>query len=342
MAKKEKIETTETSLVNPEVAKSLQLLESLKADIDSQAQNCLQIKVVDESTLAVCQQNLSKINQLVKAVDEKRKKLKEPYFQAGKLIDSTANKLIEEAEAAVAYLKNEVKEWELKKKKEAAEAQAELDRKAEEAAKKAADEELRIKTIREAITKAKTVLQQYYDGCKTIEFCNKAISDINTAYKPREFFQEFADEAYSLRDNYLELIKVKKSQLESADTMSEEEKALAKQKEELAQQKLDMEARTANIRAIEEGIERAKREKEEAERLAAEKLKMEAEAEINSTRGVRKTWKVELVDKSKLLPDWILLDESAAKEYRKTNEGSIKDGDIINGVKFYQEISVSA
>ena len=72
MAKKDK---TETAVVSSDVAKSLQLLDSLKADIDTQAQSCLQIKVVDESTLAVCQQNLSKINQLVKAVDAKRKEL---------------------------------------------------------------------------------------------------------------------------------------------------------------------------------------------------------------------------------------------------------------------------
>lgn len=339
MAKKDKIEP---AVVSSDVAKSLQLLDSLKADIDTQAQSCLQIKVVDESTLAVCQQNLSKINQLVKAVDAKRKELKDPYFQAGKLIDSTANKLIEEAEAAVTHLKNEVKEWELKKQKEAAEAQAELAKQAAEAAQKAADEEVRIRNIRGAIDKAKFALQQYYDGCKTIEFCDKAISDINTAYKSREFFQEFADEAYSLRDNYLELIKAKKAQLESANTMSAEEKALAEQKEQLAKERLELEAKAANIRAIEEGMERARQEKAEAERLAAEKAKMEAEAEMNGTRGIRKIWKVELVDKSKLIPDWILLDESAAKEYRKANESEIKDGDIINGVRFYQDISVSA
>ena len=339
MAKKDKIEA---AVVSSDVAKSLQLLDSLKADIDTQAQSCLQIKVVDESTLAVCQQNLSKINQLVKAVDAKRKELKDPYFQAGKLIDSTANKLIEEAEAAVTHLKNEVKEWELKKQKEAAEAQAALAKQAAEAAQKAADEEVRIRNIRGAIDKAKFALQQYYDGCKTIEFCDKAISDINTAYKSREFFQEFADEAYSLRDNYLELIKAKKAQLESANTMSAEEKALAEQKEQLAKERLELEAKAANIRAIEEGMERARQEKAEAERLAAEKAKMEAEAEMNGTRGIRKIWKVELVDKSKLIPDWILLDESAAKEYRKANESEIKDGDIINGVRFYQDISVSA
>jgi len=342
MTKKATKETTETSLVNPEVAKSLQLLDSLKADIDAQAQNCLQIKVVDESTMAVCQQNLSKINQLVKTVDAKRKELKDPYFQAGKLIDSTANSLIEEAEKAVAHLKNEAKEWELKKQREFAQAQAELNRKVEEAAKKAADEELRIKAIREAIDKAKTVLQQYYDGCKTIEFCDKAISDINTAYKPREFFQEYADEAYTLRDNYLELISVKKTQLESADTMSADEKALAEQKEQLAKDRLDLEAKAANIKAIEEGIEKAKEAKAEEARLSAEKLKLQTESEINKTKCVKNIWKVEPVDKSKLIPEWSLLDESAAKEYRKANEADIKNGDIINGVKFYQEISISA
>jgi len=95
MAKK--ATTTEVAVIN---IKGLEVLESLKAEIDTQANNCLQIKVMDDSTLAVCQQNLSKINQLVKTIDAKRKELKaaleadirkfftSPFRKDGKYLDT--------------------------------------------------------------------------------------------------------------------------------------------------------------------------------------------------------------------------------------------------------------
>lgn len=331
-----------TTEVAPVKVKGLEVLESLKAEIDSQATNCLQIKVTDESTLAIGQQNLSKINQLVKTIDAKRKELKDPYLQAGKQIDATANMLSEMAEKAIEHLKLEVKNWEIKKQEEAKAAQAALEAKAKEAEEKAAAEAARISTIRESIDRARTVLQSMYNDCTNIMKCEAAIVNIEHNYKKREEFAEFADEAYDLKDNYLNLIRAKIAQYESAATMSEEEKSILAAKEELAKQKMELAAKEAQLKAQEEAIAVEKARKEEEERLKLEQEKIAAAAEADKTRGIRHLWKIELVDKSKLIPEWIMMDEKVVNEYKNANKENLKDGDIINGVRFYKEISVTS
>jgi len=337
MAKKA---TTEVATVSS--IKGLEVLESLKAEIDIQANNCLQIKVMDESTLAVGQQNLSKINQIVKAVETKHKELKSPYLEAGRQIDAVKNALIEPAEKAIDHLKSEVKNWEIKKQEEAKAVQAALEAKAKEAADKLAEEANRVNSIKWLIDNARNALKQYYDGCKTIEFCDKALSDIEKGYRKREEFMEFADEAYTLKDNYVELIKTKRIQLESAATMSEGEKELMEAKEELAKQKLELDAKAARIKATEDAMAAEKARKEEEERLRVEQEKIQALALADKTKGIKHLWKIELVDKSKLIPEWIMMDEKAVNEFKSANKDNLKDGDVINGVRFYKEISVSA
>lgn len=341
MAKKK--ETTEIAVSNPQLTKSLAILESLKAEIDTQANNCLQIKVVDESTLAVCQQNLSKINQLVKTVDEKRIEIKAPYLEASKSIDSTAKSLTEMAVKAVEHLKNEVKEWEKARIERERKAQEELDRKfLEETAAREAEANRKAAINDYIQNKALVTLKSLYESCVDVDSCVKAQQVIEENYKPREFFQEYADLAYQYRDNYLTMIRTKQVAFAHTGMMSEEELKLRAEKEAIANQKMELAAKEAELAAKEAEIEAGRLRKAEEERLQQEAEKLKMEADSDKTRGVRHTWKTELVDKSKLIQDWIAVDEAAVKEYLKANKETIKDGEIINGVKFYKEISITA
>jgi len=65
-------------------------------------------------------------------------------------------------------------------------------------------------------------------------------------------FAEFADEAYALKDNYLEMNVAKREQLETAENLTEAQKELAKEKEELAKQMAELEEKRAAIKAKEE------------------------------------------------------------------------------------------
>jgi hypothetical protein len=110
----------ENQLVNPKLAASLVGLSALKSELDTVANNCLQIKVICETSLSIAQQNLSKANGLVKAVEAKRVELKQPSIDEGRLIDSTAKNLTGALNTALVHAKNQIKSFELKKQEEIA------------------------------------------------------------------------------------------------------------------------------------------------------------------------------------------------------------------------------
>ena len=107
--------------------KDLQSLTILKSEIDKIGANCQQIQVVDDSTLAVAQQNLSKAANIASTIEAKRKLIKQPYLDGGKLVDSTAKTLTEGLEKGVAHIKSQIASWEKKRLAEAAEAQRKLE-----------------------------------------------------------------------------------------------------------------------------------------------------------------------------------------------------------------------
>ncbi len=110
----------ENQLVNPKLAASLVGLSALKDELDTVANNCLQIKVICETSLSIAQQNLSKANGLVKAVEAKRVELKQPSIDEGRLIDSTAKSLTGALNTALVHAKNQIKSFEIKKQEEIA------------------------------------------------------------------------------------------------------------------------------------------------------------------------------------------------------------------------------
>lgn len=325
----------------PNLTKELNVITELKAQIDIMGTQCLQIKVVDDSTLSIAQQNLSKATQMVNFIEEKRVIIKEPYLASGKFIDKTCKDLTEKLLSGTLHLKTEVRNWETARLAEAKAKQDEIDRKAAEDRQKIQEDIDRKQKIQDYINeKAIPALIRLVENCSSIEKCDFALNNIENAYKPREFFQEFSDHAYSVRDNYIAIIKTKKLQLEYADTMSDEQKELAKEKEEIALAKAKMEEREAKIKEAEDKIIADSMAKELELTLRAEKDKIANEALMSKTKNVRYTWKFELVDKTQLKPEWITLDEAAVKEYIKGRKDILNDGETINGIKFYKEMSV--
>lgn len=111
MAKKEKVTLQELILQTPELKSSLLKFENVKLQLDKAAETCLQIKVTDSNSLAVCENQMSKVNELVKAVEVVRKKEKEPHFDRCKAIDAAAAYVSELPESAITHLKNEKVAW---------------------------------------------------------------------------------------------------------------------------------------------------------------------------------------------------------------------------------------
>jgi len=337
MAKKELIQ------VNDELQKNLNIISEMKKDVEEITSLCSQIIVNDESTLNIAQQNLSKASQLAKYIDEKRAEIKKPYFEAGKQVDALAKELSTPLETVIVHIKDQVKQWELKRIELAEKAKKELEAKQKAEAEAAEKDRVR----KERITTYLNVtlpawFKENFAKCTTVQDCDKTIAIIQTGLTPDEKMQEFVSQYVEQKNNYLQLVEVKKQQLMSADEMSAEELELLKAKEEIAKQKDELAAKERQLQAQEEAIKQDKLNKELAEKAAKEQEELAKQEELNKTSKVRKIWKFELVDKSKLCPEWITIDEAAVKAYLADNKDKLESGQIVNGVKFIQDLSINS
>src|SRR5574338_544095 len=77
---------------------NLKDIENLKSQIDEIGKNCQQITVTDEVSLAICQQNIAKANNMLNLIEAKHKEIKAPFLEAGRLCDNTKKALTEKLE----------------------------------------------------------------------------------------------------------------------------------------------------------------------------------------------------------------------------------------------------
>lgn len=328
--------------VSAELQRNLDLLTAFKAEVDKIGNDCKQIKIVDESLLAIGQQNLSKANNLSNSIEEKRKVIKQPYFDAGTLIDSTCKNIVKGLNEGISYVKSEIASWEKKRLEEERKKQEEVDHKLREEQEKVAAETKRKQDIRDHIdNRSRKSLENCYSRCLSALDCDAQLDVITKNYKGEDFFQEFTKEAFDLRDRYIDLIKAKKEQYLAADSQSSAEKELALKQEELERKRIDFENEQRKLEAEKETIRLAK-EKEERERVATEeKARLEALAATERTKGVRYTWGFELSDITKVPAEWLTIDEAKIKAYLKENKDKMKEGEL-NGVRFFKNTVIVA
>jgi len=338
MATKKKEESV--MVMSDDLQKSLDSLQQFKSQTEIVKSNCEQIVISDSTTLAIAQQNLSKANDLLKYIEEKRIEIKAPYLVASKEIDRIGAELKQPVQDGIDHIKTQIKEWDAKLEERKKAEQKELEEKALAEAKILEEQQRKSQEILASINgKFTNWFKKNLAECTTIETCEKTLAYIHSNYPKKETFLEHGDLAYELRDNYIAMIENKKQLLISADVLSEEEIDIAKRKQALSEQKEKLASEEREL-AVKEQEAKLKREKEEAEKLAEEQKKLLLQKqETEKTSGVRKIWKFELVDKSKLPLEWIALDEQAVKLHLKSED--IKEG-VVNGVKFYQEASVRA
>lgn len=329
--------------VSPELQKALAVINALKPQVDEIGLKLMQIKVIDENSLAICQQNLSKANSIVKSIEEKRVESKAPVIEAGKLIDGSCKTLTEIAMQGIVHAKTEVANWEKQRLAEAKKLQDEIDAKAKLEADKVLAEDVRKKGITDYISNEMTPwLQSCYSKLTNVFECDVLLDTINTRFPDEKKFQEYYADALQIKSNFIGLIEAKKAQLSVADNISDTEREILKEKADIAEQKQKLAERELAIKQKDEQAE-ADRKKKEAEELA-EQAKKEAQvvADANKTSGIRKLWRHEVVDMEKVPADWKIVDESKVKEYIKTHKDNLVEDYCINGIRFFTEISVVA
>lgn len=299
MAKKETT-TQELVLSNPELKPTFAQFDVIKAQMAEIASKCLLIKVKDEASLSVCEQNLSKINDLEKSVEAKRVELKAPHLERCNAIDSYAKLIKDKVPEAIAHLKAEKLEY-VKK------IEAEKKHKAD---------------IQEAFDTLNDWCNNQIDDFATIKSIDKSISVLNsqTEEKIKAKFQERADEAKGIIEKYLKLFTLKKTELEALETASPDEQEAIK---------AEMAEATASIQ---ESVTEAKIQSEVAQTTLS----------LSTPSKVRRNWKFELSDINKVPKEWLKIDEEKVNEFLKNNKEGLTDGGVINGVKFFKELSVTA
>jgi hypothetical protein len=174
--------------------------------------------------------------------------------------------------------------------------------------KKQIDEANRILAIKNSIIKYTNDTMAAIDKCKTIdqlvEARNKFIVNAPTD-KFEEFLQDFMTARMALND----YAKSKRTMILTPIQADEEE-----------------------LVAISEAV------KEMASSVGDEALEHNI---IPSAKGIRKTWTFELNDISKCPTEWLVVNESAIKKYISDNKADLQDGQIINGLRFYQVESLT-
>lgn len=147
-------------------------------------------------------------------------------------------------------------------------------------------------------------LQTLFDTADTKEKCTEALDYIQIKFPKDDKFGEYVKEAHALRDLYINLLETKRSGA----------------------------ANEAVLAKVEEMAVLAQSAKEDTSiRLQSEK-----------TRGVRYTWTFEMDNLSCVPLEWLKLDEEKVKEYLSQNKETLKDGGVVNGVKFYKKMTISA
>ena len=273
---------------------------ALKSEAAALASTCNAISIVDETTLALATQTLSKASGLVKAVEAKRKELKEPYLEAGKAIDSAAKSVTAELEVAIEKGRGSLKGWNEKV-----------------AAITAAAEE-KVRKEWNLIKAMEDQVNGKIPSAATPEQCQSLIDSINTKWPSSSRFTTYAKESEDTKKMFIQALETKKTALTAL--LAGDTSAMSKVKE-------------ANETATSMVAQQAENA-QGAEIKAAQAI---AATPITSTAATRKQWKFEIVNADEVPRNLLVVDESLVRDLMKAEvaAGRVVDGTVVGGIRFY-------
>lgn len=205
MAKKEKVTLQELIVQTPELKSSLLKFENVKLQLDKAAETCLQIKVTDENSLAVMENQLGKMNDLVSAVNEMHKVGKKPYLDKCNAYDGAKNYVLDFKVDPIEYLKDEKKRFII------------------------------------LTTEYNTFLTWIKNACCTIgniEDCDKLITILSKEVK-EERWKGFTERVKAEVEKYKKLVELKKEELTALENATPDEAEAIKQNAEEAKQEIE-------------------------------------------------------------------------------------------------------
>ncbi len=342
----EKVETlNETeiqSLAAAKFGKALEVLTKLSEEANT-------VTVVNNDQLSEVAKNyLERLRNARLKINNKIKEVDAPYASMSKAIRATGNQMLVLITPVEEQLKSLQVNWLNQKERERL-AKLEEQKKAELAIAK---EKL---ALQEKLTELGNKLKEYgtnalvdITSCETDEQLKNMFAKYVKGFPGEDVWQEVNTEAL----NVLELIRktgriqrniiLYEIQLSSAtaDQKVEIETNLATQKNAIGDvfRQYNVEVKK-QLNSIDDKIQEKSNEfTEETALIIDEKID-----NSKQTEGLRKTWAYEVVDMAAVPDEWkvVSLYKTQIDEYLKNNKKKLQDGEIINGIKFYQKTGLS-
>jgi hypothetical protein len=293
----------------------LEKFEQLQKSVTEQVETLSDIEVVDETRLAVANQQLSKTKQITNFIESTRKELKEPYFEAGKQIDALAKKISTPLEEKIQEVKNKMLSYnqvEAEKKRVALEAlEKEKKRLEDEQAKAQAEANENHLKLQVQITKFESEAFGKIHSATTMADLSSAFTLFVLAFPP-EYGEVVKD-----RIKTLGLAKKNLLNATTPEAISVYQKEYDKAYATVTGTEVKIQAPVIQMPSFDK-IEEAK-----------------ASIEISTPSNVRKTWTFEIENISNVPLEWLMVDESMVKEFMKKEKESLTEGMVYNGIKFY-------
>lgn len=297
--------TTETVEIEKIKTNAEKKFEAVKAQGVELAVRCNAIQITDVNTLAMAQQVLSQANEFDKAVEKKRKELKEPYLQAGKEIDAIAKSITDGVSKGIEMGKVKLRAWNDSEK---------LRKNEEDAANQ---------KLVDYLKKVEDAISLKLAQANTVELCDKLIESINKNFPALSIFGVYEEQASKSKDNFIKLLETRIGIYETAGgntPFAAEQVAQKLEEQEVIQQQ----------------IVQNNEEIQEAKAIVAEN-------NVAMTSKVRKTWKFEVPDDTKLPRQFLSQDDTKIRAYmteiKSELEASEKKEIVRGGVRFYLDLA---
>lgn len=309
-----------------------------KQDIVKYQNYVMKISVENEVSMNIASQKIQELNGILKNIEEVRKTFKEPYLDAGKLIDIYAKEIVNGYETAKKILTNAVTEFkEIEEARLRAEEKAKLAKLEEEKKKKVVELEM-LERIQRRLY-AMLYGGKYHkpdgsiavsDSCKTPEECNELTAFVQNKF-PLKSFQFYSSQALEFYTMFKRLIAEYAVNLVKADSDNEAVRLEAIQKindsidvaESLAEHQLDK---------IETAIDAE--EKIKTSEITSESKEM--------SKGLRKNILFEITDNNKVPNVFKIVSETILRQFIVQNREEIlknleENKQLIPGVRLYVE-----
>lgn len=176
-------------------------------------------------------------------------------------------------------------------------------------------EKKRKEALRAKVDAMAEYMKTNYESIDDLENLDAFVERINKI-DFKASYQDLEVQAKEIADNYLKLFGLKRTELEALLTATPDEVEAIK------------EASAELVATIEEKA-----------------IEVKVEASVQSfgvAKKVRRPWKFEVVDATKVTKEWLMIDEDKVNEWKKANQDNLVDGQIINGIKFYKDLTVTA